>query len=454
MSEIELGQAKESIESHLAKEQELSAFELAQQLKAIRRENEQEFKDYLAKLDPQSLGDVAIELPDSLLKEIIQTLPQESIIKALKELESDDATDLLQNIQELDEDTAKQLFDGLDKENQAEILRLQSYDENEAGAYMQTELFKADINESLSSAVERLRSLKEAGELENVAQLFITDKDGVLCYAIPLEDLILFDFKQNLGQIIQKNGAEKYKPISALDSDDISLVVGLVEDYDLASLAITDSRGVLLGRITTDDIYDIIQERATEQLYNLAGVNEEAEEEDERLVNAGKARALWLGINLCTAIFSSLIIGIFEQTIASYVALAVLMPIVASMGGNAGTQSLTVTVRRLALGEIDFSDAKAVLKREISISIINGLLFGVLMGGIAWVWFSKPLLGVVIALSMLINLFSAGFFGTFIPLTLKKFSIDPAVGSSVLLTTFTDCIGFFSFLGLAKWILL
>lgn len=452
MSQEELEQAKESIDSHLSGD-ELSAFELAQQLRTLKRHDEEEFKDYLEKLDPQSLGDVAIELPDSLLRDVIETLPNERIVEAIEELESDDATDLLQYIEEIDENKARELFDRLDKDDQADILKLRSYEEDEAGAYMQTELFSAKLSERLSQAVDRLRRLKSEGELENVSQLFITDDRGILKYAIPLEDLILFDFSLLIGEIITRAQNEKYKPFSAIDSDNINEVVGIVEDYDLASIAITDDKGILLGRITTDDIYDIIQSHATGQLYHLAGVDDEAEEE-ETMVKAGKARAIWLGINLLTAILGSLIIGIFEQTIQAYVALAVLMPIVASMGGNAGTQSLTVTVRKLALGEIEFNNAKNALKKEVGISLINGIIFGIAMGIIANIWFDKPTLGLVMMASMIINLFSAGFFGTIIPLTLKKFNIDPAVGSSVVLTTFTDVIGFFSFLGLAKWILL
>ena len=319
---------------------------------------------------------------------------------------------------------------------------------------MQTELFSAHIDEQLKTAVERLRREKEEGKLENVSQLFITDKKGVLLHAVPLEDLILFDFNQTLREIIAKSEEDKYKPHVAVDNEPIETVVETVENYDMNSIAVVDSKGYLLGRITTDDIHDFIQESATEQIYNLAGVYDEAEEEDTSLVKATRARAVWLLINLFTALISSSIIGIFDETIASYVALAVLMPIVASMGGNTGTQALTVTVRRLTLGEIEFKNAANALKREVGIALINGLTFAFLMGIIAALWFNRPMLGVVIGASMLINLFFAGFFGTLIPLSLKKFDIDPAVGSAVLLTTVTDTVGFFSFLGLAKWILL
>lgn len=452
----ELEEAKELIDQHLdenLEDGELSPYELAQHLKTLKKHDEELFAQYLEKLDPEILGDVAIELPDHMLKDVIDTLPAEKIVEALEELESDDATDLLQYIEDIDEDKARELFNELDKENQNEILRLRSYDEDRAGAHMQTELFSAHLEEKLGSAVARLRQEKQEGKLENVSQLFIIDKNSVLQYAIPLEDLILFDFTKTLKQNIESTQIDHYKPHMANDMDLMQDVADMFQEYDLNVIAVTSSTGILLGRITYDDIHDYIQESATEQIYNLAGVDDESEE-DDTLFKAGRGRAVWLGINLLTALFSSSIIGLFDETIAAYVALAVLMPIVASMGGNTGTQALAVTVRRLALGEIEFKDAKSVLKREVTISLVNGLIFGVIMGIIAAVWFDKGMLGVVIGLSMVTNLFFAGFFGTIIPLTLRRFNIDPAVGSAVILTTFTDAIGFFSFLGLAKWILL
>ena len=452
----ELEEAKELIDQHLdenLEDGELSPYELAQHLKTLKKHDEELFAKYLEKLDPEILGDVAIELPDHMLKDVIDTLPAEKIVEALEELESDDATDLLQYIEDIDEDKARELFNELDKENQNEILRLRSYDEDRAGAHMQTELFSAHLEEKLGSAVARLRLEKQEGKLENVSQLFIIDKNSVLQYAIPLEDLILFDFTKTLKQNIESTQIDHYKPHMANDMDLMQDVADMFQEYDLNVIAVTSSTGILLGRITADDIHDYIQESATEQIYNLAGVDDESEE-DDTLFKAGRGRAVWLGVNLLTALFSSSIIGLFDETIAAYVALAVLMPIVASMGGNTGTQALAVTVRRLALGEIEFKDAKSVLKREVTISLINGLIFGAIMGVIAAVWFDKGMLGVVISLSMVTNLFFAGFFGTIIPLTLRRFNIDPAVGSAVILTTFTDAIGFFSFLGLAKWILL
>ena len=426
----ELEEAKELIDQHLdenLEDGELSPYELAQHLKTLKKHDEELFAKYLEKLDPEILGDVAIELPDHMLKDVIDTLPAEKIVEALEELESDDATDLLQYIEDIDEDKARELFNELDKENQNEILRLRSYDEDRAGAHMQTELFSAHLEEKLGSAVARLRQEKQEGKLENVSQLFIIDKNSVLQYAIPLEDLILFDFTKTLKQNIESTQIDHYKPHMANDMDLMQDVADMFQEYDLNVIAVTSSTGILLGRITYDDIHDYIQESATEQIYNLAGVDDESEE-DDTLFKAGRGRAVWLGINLLTALFSSSIIGLFDETIAAYVALAVLMPIVASMGGNTGTQALAVTVRRLALGEIEFKDAKSVLKREVTISLVNGLIFGAIMGVIAAVWFDKGMLGVVIGLSMVTNLFFAGFFGTIIPLTLRRFNIYHAVG--------------------------
>ncbi|AII14775.1 Mg/Co/Ni transporter, MgtE family [Campylobacter iguaniorum] len=449
----ELDEVKEQLEKHFDDAADLSAADLAEHLKVLKKHDEDEYASYLDKLDSASLGEVAIEMPDHMLKDVIENVSNDKIVEAIEELESDDATDLLQYIEEIDEEKAKELFCSLELDSQKEISKLINYEESEAGAYMQTELFSARLDEKLSSAITRFRVMKKNGDIENVFQLFVVDKDGILHYAVPIEDLLVFDFNQNLQTIVKNSEDDKYKPHSALDTDDISDVATMVRDYDLSAVAVVNKAGVLLGRITTDDIHDFLEDSATEQIYHLAGVDDEAEDEDT-LFKAGRARALWLFVNLITAIISASIIGLFDETIEAYVALAILMPIVASMGGNTGTQALTVTVRRLALGDIEFSNAKSVLGREVSIALINGVIFASIMGVIAYIWFGVSMLGLVIAISMVINLFCAGLFGTLIPLGLKKFNIDPAVGSSVLLTTVTDVVGFFSFLGLAKWILL
>lgn len=405
------------------------------------------------KLVPRDLlGDVALALPDRYFDDIIENTSVAELTHAVTELESDDQADFMQELKELDEEKASKVFERLDEEDQEEIVKLQNYEEDEAGAYMQLELFTAFKDERVSDVIDRFAKLRKANEIENVQNLFITDADNKLQYTIGLEHLLIFNFSKTLYENIEECD-EIFDPKFAYDTDNIKDVVHIFEEYDLSVMPITNKYGVLLGRITSDDIYDIINEHATEQMYNLAGVDDDAEE-DEEVLKAGKKRATWLGLNLFTAITASLVIGMFSDTLQSIVALAILMPIVASMGGNAGTQTLTVVVRQLALGDINSGDAFRIVKKEVLISIINGGLFAIIMGLIAAVWFDMGLLGVVIGLSMIINLFFAGFFGATIPLFLKRLNIDPAIGSTVILTTVTDVVGFLSFLGLATAILL
>jgi len=442
-----MDELKEYLHSH--HESEIYPSDIA---KILRELDEDEFSKAIKLIPKDIVGDVALELPDRYFDDVVESLEVDELTHAVKELESDDQVEFMQELHEVDEDKASKVFNKLDKEDQQEITMLQSYDEDEAGAYMQTELFTAKADEIVQNAIKRFAKLKKANEIENVHTIFITDHNNILLYCIDLDDLLTFDFSLTFQENIKEN-AEMFEPIKAYDTEDIKEVVNYFKEYNLSVIPIVNKKGILLGRITSDDIYDIINEHATEQMYNLAGVDDEAEE-DEEVLKATKTRATWLGINLITAIVASLVIGIFQNTIDSMVALAILMPIVASMGGNAGTQTLTVVVRQLALGDISQSDATRIIKKEVAISLLNGMLFAIIMGIIASIWFDKGMLGLVIALSMIVNLFMAGFFGATIPLLLKKMNIDPAIGSTVILTTITDVVGFFSFLGLATIILL
>ncbi len=444
---MSLNQFYEYINSH--EESEMHASDIAKLLKNL---DDEEFAEAVKRIPKSLLGDVMLSLPDRYFDDIVEHFSVDELKEAVEELESDDKVEFLEELEDVDKDVADKVFEKLDEEDKEEIQTLQQYNDDEAGAYMQTEVFTAREDEIVEDVIKRFARLKKEHELENVQNLFITDEEGHLKYAISLADLLVFDFKKTIKENIEAS-EENFEPKKAYDKENIKDVVHYFEEYDLSVIPVVDSEGHLLGRITSDDVYDIINEQATEQMYNLAGVDDEAEEDDDVIV-AGKKRATWLGINLITAILASLVIGIFQDTIDSMVALAVLMPIVASMGGNAGTQTLTVVVRQLALGEIATDDAIRIIKKEVIISLMNGAIFAVVMGLIAWIWFDMPLLGVVIGLSMIINLLMAGFFGAVIPLFLKKIKVDPAIGSSVVLTTVTDVMGFFSFLGLAKIMLL
>jgi len=422
-------------------------------VKLLKELDEYNFADAIQLIPKELIGDIALALPDRYFGDIIESLELEDLTEVVSELESDDQTDFMQELHEHNEQVASKVFDTLNKEDQVEIIRLKNYEESQAGSYMQTEVFTAYQEEIVQDVVKRFATLKKSNELENVHNLFITKQNEELCYSIALEDLLIFDFTKTMQENIDASD-EIFEPIIALDRENIKEVVQLFEEYDLSVLPIVNRYNLLLGRITSDDIYDIISEQATEQMYHLAGVDDEAEE-DEEILKAGKKRASWLSLNLLTAILASIVIGLFSDTLQSITALAILMPIVASMGGNAGTQTLTVVVRQLALGDISHTDAQRIIKKELSISFLNGLFFALIMGIIASIWFDKGLLlGVVIALSMLINIIMAGLFGATIPLVLKKMDVDPAIGSTVILTTVTDIVGFFSFLGLATIILL
>ena len=428
---------------------ELHPSEIANLLKDMDGKSFDEAVQFIPK---ELIADVALELPDRYFEDVVESFTPKELADSVAVLESDDQTDFMQELEEVDDSIAKEVFEQLHIDDQADILHLKQYDEDEAGAYMQTEVYAANLQDTVHDVIKEFAKLRKKDELENVTYLFVTDEKNILRYGIGLDNLLVFDFDKTLEENIEEN-PEKYKPVRGNNHDDIQDIVQKFQEYDLSSMPIVDYNGALLGRITSDDIYDVINEQATDQMYNLAGVNDDAED-DEGIFNAGKSRAIWLSINLITAIAASLVIGLFEETLQSIVALAILMPIVASMGGNAGTQSLTVVVRQLALGDIAKHDAYRTIKKEVILSLANGLVFAIIMGIIASLWFDKGLLGVVIGLSMIINLFMAGFIGSMVPLLLKRMDIDPAIGSTVILTTVTDVVGFFSFLGLATIILL
>ncbi|WP_456430892.1 magnesium transporter [Nitratifractor sp.] len=427
------------------------ASELARILRDLyTEEGEEAFLELLRRIPEDRLGEVLLELPEHLKEEALEVLSVRKLADAVDELDSDDAADLMQDIVDIDEEKERQVLSNLSEEDAQRIETLLGYGEDQAGSLMQTELFSASLDEPIGEAVERLRRLREEKGLENVHLVFLVDRFGFYIGAMPLEEVITYDFGRSFRDYLREEH-KLYPSVKA--TDPVDAVIRLFEDYNLVVLPVTDEKGKLLGRITSDDIVDVIEERATEQMYKMAGVDE-ASEEERHIGVITRKRAVWLGINLVTAILASAVIGLFDQTIQAYVALAVLMPIVASMGGNAGTQSLTVMVRQLALGELTSKEAKGAVVREVLVSLLNGLIFALVMGLVAFLWFHDPRLGIVIALAMVINLLFAGLFGALIPLGLRRMGIDPAIASSVLLTTVTDVVGFFAFLGLAKWILL
>lgn len=440
--DAEINQYKESDTS-------VHPYDIAEQLLKLRDISSEEYEKIIKKIPHELFAEVLSELPNHVQEETADILSVKKLADIASKMETDDAATLIQNISEDHEEISQNILDRFDDENKGLIEQLISYEENEAGSYMQTELFSAKIDENIAIALERLKELKKNSNIGNILHVHLVNNRNKYLGSIGLEELIIFDTNLNFEDIPY----DKHKNYSINHKAGIKNVVDMVKNYNLNTVAVVDDKNRLIGRITSDDIIDFMQESATEQIFNLAGVNDEAEQE-ENMFQIGKTRAIWLGLNLLTAIAASLVIGMFDATIQSLVALAILMPIVASMGGNAGTQTLTVTVRQMALGDIEGEDARKTIYKEVIISLVNGTLFAIVIGIIAYLWFNMPMLGVVIGLSMIINLLGAGFFGSVIPLVLQKAGVDPAIGSTVLLTTVTDIVGFFSFLGLASIILL
>lgn len=441
-------EAKKAVQLYATEIGKVHPFDLKETLLEIRDLDENVYLQTLKSIPNELLAEVIAELPVHLQEETSDLLGIKKLAKITSEMDTDDAADFLKSIRDRNFSKAENILEKINPTDQKIIRNLISYQDELAGAYMQTELFSVKENEEVGASIGRLRSMKKSGDIHGINQVFIIDNNENYICSIGLEELILLDPNVPFKVALEAEDVTKFD-LTANHFDNIKDVVEKVGDYNLAVIPVIDDAGKLLGRITSDDIYDLIEAHATEDMYSMAGLKAEVEQSDN-LRMAAKQRALWLGVNLLTAIAASAVVALFDSTIQSFVSLAILMPIVASMGGNAGTQSLTVTVRQLSIGEIGFEDAVDTIKKEVSLALMNGLFFAVLIGIFSYFWFQLPYLGIVIALSTIVNLFVAGLSGALIPLLLDKVKIDPAIASTVILTTITDIVGFFSFLGLAK----
>ena len=399
----------------------------------------------LIKLVPDELvGETLLELPEGIQEVLLSGMHPDDIGDAVEHMDSDDVADLLQAA---DKDVADAVIQGLEPEERREIEPLMAHDEESAGGLMQVELFKVRHDWKVEKVFEVLRRFGR--EIENLNYVYVVDDDGVLVGVLPLH-VILF----SEPDVMVIDVAKKDFPF-AVAGEDQEKVAQTFEKYDVLALPVVDENHILIGRITADDILDVVQEEATEDMYRLAGLSHE-DDLSESVATTARRRGAWLAVNLLTAIAASLVVSLFEATIAQIVALAVLMPIVASMGGIAGTQTLTVIVRGIALGRVTLANARRTLIKEVSVGLVSGLLFALVMSIVASFWFPDwgVRLGLVIGAAMLINLFVAGLAGALVPMMLQRLSIDPALASGTILTTVTDVVGFFSFLGLATVFLL
>lgn len=388
-------------------------------------------------LDPELASDVLLEVDERLRKTLISSISSQELIEVVDEMETDDAADV---ISELPHEEAKQVLEGIGKEESREVQKLLEYPEDTAGGKMQAELISVHEDATVEDTIEEVR--RKGPEIENISSVFVVDYLGRLTGAVSLDKLILASPKAKIGEIANRD------PIKVRTDLDQEEVAKIFKQYDLVSLPVVDNEDRLVGRITIDDVVDVLEDEIFEDFYRMAGLNLE-----ERVMDPPSRsiwmRAPWLLVNLGTAFLAASVVKLFQGTIEKLVILAVLMPIVAGMGGNAATQTITVVVRGLALGELSLKNARWVLAKEVMVGLSNGLMTGIVATIIAYMLGAKLIVGLLLFMAMTANLAIAGLSGASIPLVLKWFKVDPAISSSIFVTTCTDIGGFFTFLGLA-----
>ncbi len=387
-------------------------------------------------------ADVIPVLDEEVRTGVLENMPADQVAKILSDLDSDDALDI---IAPLDTEFQQEIMRKLSAKIRLALEEGLSFPEDSAGRLMQREFVAIPQFWTVGKTIDYLRAARDTLP-DDFYDLIVIDPSHHVVGEIPLNKLVR---SQRSVKIDSLTLDEVHSIPATMDQEEVAT---LFRNENLASAPVVDDSGRLIGIITYDDVLFVIDEEAEEDLLKLAGVGQD--DLYRTIIPTAFARSRWLFINLLTAFLAASVISLFDATIEKIVALAVLMPIVAGMGGNAGTQAMTVAVRAIATNEISGANAWRVIGKETAVGVLNGLVFALLIGLIAGFWFQNPGLGVVIATAMIINLIVAGFFGSSIPVVLNKFNIDPAVASSVFLTTMTDVIGFFAFLGLASLFLL
>jgi magnesium transporter len=377
------------------------------------------------------------EVDDTVREEILEELATQTVAEGVRELDSDDAVAILAD---LPKDEQTEILEQLPARERVALERSLLYPENSAGRRMQTEFIAVSPSWTVGQTIDYMR---ETADLpDRFWELYVTDPDRRLKGAVALDRLLRTKRPVPIPELVE----EELRSVRV--TDDQEDVARLFERYDLVSAPVIDEDDRLVGVITFDDIVDVIEEEAEEDIKALGGVGRE-EELSDSVLSTAKGRFPWLLANSFTALLSSWVISQFETALAKMVALAVLMPIVASMGGNAGTQTMTVTVRALATRELSSANAWRIIRRELMVGMVNGLCFATIMGVVAGIWFQIPNLGIVIALAMVTVLTAAALGGILVPLLLMRLGVDPAVSSGPFVTTITDVVGFLAFLGIA-----
>ena len=386
-------------------------------------------------IDTKNEGEIIAELHDEIQQELISEISSKELITIIRDLELDEIVDILQI---LPDQKTENILSAMSQRDSQRIRKALIYPEDSAGGLMNTDVISVRPKHNLEVVMRYLRAQKELPK--NTDQIFVVSRQNKYLGSLPISLIVVSDPALNVRELME---TETQPLVANLNDRDVSR---LFEQNDWVSAPVVDDESRLIGRVTIDDVVDVIMEDADQNFLGMAGV---AEDTFAAPARAARSRILWLSINLLTAFIASMTINLFQATIDQIVYLAILMPIVASMGGVAGTQTLTIMIRGLTLQQINQSNLKWLYKREVAVSIINGILLAVLVGGITYLWFDDMIIASLICVAMIANLISSAIAGIFIPLILRKFNQDPAIAGSVVVTTVTDVIGFFSFLGLA-----
>ncbi len=389
-----------------------------------------------SQLDPVSVAEVLAEADDAIRASHMRHMAPQALAAVAQEVDPDDAADILQD---LPEPVADEVLQAMDEQHRERLEAVLAYPEDTAGGLMNVDVLTVRADVSLETV---LRYLRRRGEIpERTNRLFVVDRENAYLGMLRLADLLICDPDDS----VESHIIDERDPIPATMAS--HEVARLFEQRNLISAPVVDEAGRLIGRITVDDVVDVIRDEGEQTLMRMAGLDEEHDIFAPVLVTS-RQRMLWLGVNLATALLAAWVIGLFEATIEKVVALAILMPVVASMGGIAGSQTLTIVIRGMALGQVGRSNARWLLNREMMVGFINSLLWALVVALVATYWFGWPALGVIVAIALIVNLVIAAIAGTLLPLVMRRLMIDPALAGGVVLTTVTDVVGFVTFLGL------
>ena len=387
-------------------------------------------------------GDILLEVSDAVRETLIADMDDHEILAAAKDLDADELADLAP---ELPRDVVHELMESLDAQQRERVRSALSYEEDQVGALMDFEMVTIREDVSLEVVLRYLRRLKELPG--HTDKLFVVDYDGVLKGVLPIKRLLVNDPEKQVGEVMADD------PVSFHPDEDGYDAAQAFERYDLISAPVVDKNGKLIGRLTIDEMVDLIREESESEVLNMAGLREE-EDIFASVWKSVRNRWAWLAVNLVTAFVASRVIGLFDGSIEKLVALAALMPIVAGIGGNSGNQTITMIVRAMALDQVGTGNTVRLLRKEVGVGLVNGLVWGGVIGAVAWWLYGSWSLGVVMTAAMTLNLLLAALMGVLIPMTLARLGRDPAMGASVMITAMTDSGGFFIFLGLATIFLL